>query len=104
MPSRSFLATIEFSSMEVLSPRTSPGLAEVPSLGAITGVAPLLPALLDVALDFAAFFLASGGGMALFPFKPLLLGEMSGTFSLARFFPMTTPLAAGVEALEPLAI
>ena len=81
-----FLATAGFSSMEALRPRTLSGLSEVPSLEATVGVASLLVALLNVALDLDLFFLVSGSDMAFFPFEsvvdmPFLMGEMSRTSS-----------------------
>ena len=65
-------------SMETLGPRIAPGLAEVPSPGTSTGVAPMLATL----LDFVALFLISGSGMVSFPFEPsiilpFLLGKVS---------------------------
>ncbi|GFZ14529.1 hypothetical protein Acr_24g0007190 [Actinidia rufa] len=59
--------------MEALSPKIVPGLAEVPSLGATAGTAPLLAAAFDVALDLARAF-------ARRPFL-IVLGQWHGTFS-----------------------
>ena len=79
-------------------PKTSIGLAEVPSL-----TVAIVAALLGDALDF---LFSSGGGMRPFflasdAVLPFLKGKTSRVSSLGHFSPITTPFAARFVVLPP---
>ncbi|GFY92980.1 hypothetical protein Acr_08g0013760 [Actinidia rufa] len=100
----SFSATIGFSMAKASSPRTTLGLAKVPSSGATNVGTSQVTTWPDVALDLAGAFIAgpflllSGSGIdsfflasaACFPFFE---GKMVGVSSQTRFTPIWTPFS-----------